>query len=226
MSIEINGKVFEDENAPDALKAKLALVESEKEGVVNELKGDRTKNREAIEKKEKEITDLQEALKAAATKNVTVPTEDDKIASVVKAVFAERDGTKAQSDKKAAFDKFVNEHKEYHPENDAGGIKRAALEKELAGLVSWVNPSATDDFAAVIGKANALLRGNDTSRQNPMNTPSSMPNSPSEQRVIDNSKLSSKETELIDRNGWTEEQYLKLKDKMPDYFDSLLSQMR
>lgn len=219
MSIEINGVVYEDDAA---LKAKIDEVEQAKTALTGELTDIRPKLRE----KDDLIKTLQDSLTEATKKNVEAPTEEEKIARIVAGVLSQKDVETAKNNQKSAFDKFVNEHKEFHPDNDPAGIKRAALERELNGLTAWVTPSTSEDFAAVIGKANALLRGPDTPRQTNTGTQSSMAPSYSAPANIPDDKLSSKERDLIERNGFTEEKYLSLKAKMPDYIEGLLEQMR
>jgi hypothetical protein len=208
--------------SPEQLKSKIAQLESEKSNLVDELKGDRSKNRDALTAKESEIEDLKVLLTQAIEKNNSAPTEDEKIANVVRAVLNEGKQEDAAKNKKAAFDKFVAEHTEYHPDNDAGGLKLKALEKEFSSF-NTTGIVSIDDFVAVVGKAERLLRDTDTSRQTETITVPSTP-APSvapRSTVVD--KISPSERAVIERNGWTEERYLKLKDSNPDLVASLVA---
>jgi len=221
MSIEIDGVVYED-NAPEALQAKVVKLETEKSNLVAEITTDRTKNREAITAKEAEIETLKGLLKEASDKNTQAPTEEEKIAQVVKAMLTQKEGETAVLNKKSAFEKFVNEHTEYHPDNDPGGLKRSALEKEFNGFNTG-GLFEVDDFVTVVGKADRLLRDTDTSRQPDSTYVPSTPSSGTAPKSTPVDQLSQGEKELIARNGWTVERYLKLKTSMPGLADTLLS---
>lgn len=204
------------------MTAKLATLETEKLNLVEELKNDRSNSRTKLDSKDAEIANLTALLADAAKKNNAAPTEEEKIASVVATVLAQRDGLTATQNKKLAFDQFVNAHTEYHPDNDVGGLKLAALSQEFAsfntaGLVS------VDDFGVVVGKAHLLLRGTDTSRQTENQPILSSPAPASQPRqVVLDGKLTPLEQAVVARNGWTEERYLKLKESNPELVESLV----
>lgn len=206
------------EKSVDELKAELAKLESDKQSLVGETQ----ELRKSRQEKEDEIATLKAALVAAAEKNQANP-EEQKIAEVVQKILGNEIQKSAERNREAAFTKFVAENNEYHPDNDPGGLKLLALKREFAsfntsGLVE------TDDFVKVIGKANALLRGTDTSRQTPMDTNpySSTTSSPAAPPVRAESKVSDAEKKLIEQNGWTEDEFLKLKAKMPDMIEGLI----
>lgn len=206
--IEPNGAPQE---SVDELKAKIAQLEADKVSIVGELTDTRPKLRE----KDEAIKLLSEQLVAAAKKNEDNP-EEAKIAAIVAKTLQQRDGERAAGNRKAAFEKFVNEHKEYHPDNDTGGIKRAALEKELGDISSWNTVVETEDLVAVIRKADGYLRGGGTSRQTQVDNPYSS-SSPSftAPTGTPTSKLTPLEKELVERNGWTEDKFLKMKELNP-----------
>lgn len=200
-----------------ALQEKVTKLEADNVSLV----GETTEGRKIRQDKDKEIADLKELVRQATEKNNLNP-EEDKIAAVVaKALALEKQG-QAAANKTKAFEAFVNSHKEYHPDNDPAGIKKAALERELANLNPWNTAVEVGELTAVIEKANTYLRGHDTPR-NADGTPitSTPPTVPSPKSLPDN-ELSPKEQQLIDRNGWTKEKYLGLKAKMPDFVDTLL----
>lgn len=199
----------------EELKAKIATLEADKLALVGEL----TDNRPKLREKDEAIELLKTQLQAAVEKNTATP-EEAKITEAVEKLLSAKEGERALANKKAAFDKFVSENKEYHPDNDVGGIKKAALEAQFnrfnqTGIVE------VDAFVKLIGDANALLRGHDTSRQ--PNTPVlSTPSSVTTPAALPDNELSPKEITLINNNGWTKEKYLELKGKMPDFIDGLL----
>lgn len=204
----------------EELQAKLAEAEQAKAALTGELTDTRPKLRE----KDDLINTLKEQLKAATDKNNENP-EEEKIRKAVEAQLAKDRATTAEANRKKAFEKFVAGNKDYHPDNDQGGLKKAALEKELANLNTWNTLTETEDLIAVIGKANTYLRGVDTSRQNDTTVApySSTTNSPAAPVGDDKDGLSPSEKKLIERNGWTKEKYTALKAKMPDYVENLVA---
>lgn len=205
------------EKSPEELKAEIASLESAKAALTGELTDTRPKLREAQEK----IDLLTEQLKAAVEKNQANP-EEQKIAEVVQKILGNETQKSAERNREAAFTKFVTENNEYHPDNDAGGLKLAALKREFAAF-NTTGLVETEDFVQVIGKAHALLRGTDTTRQTttaqPYSSTSSQPAAPA---VVVDSKLTEQEKKLVEENGWTEEKFLKLKAKMPDVIEDLI----
>lgn len=205
------------EKSVDELKAEIATLEAAKVALTGELTDTRPKLREAQEK----IDLLTEQLTAAVQKNQANP-EEQKIIEVVQKVLGTETQKSAEKNREAAFTKFVADNNEYHPDNDTGGLKLAALKREFAqfnttGLVN------TEDFATVIGKAHALLRGTGTPSQTTTVTPySSTPSQPAAPSAPTDSKVSPEEAELIKQNGWTEERFLALKAKMPGVIEDLI----
>lgn len=222
MEIENKG-VVPAGKTPDELTAEIAKLQQDKESLV----GETTELRRSRADKETEITSLKELLKQATEKNNSNP-EEERIATIVAKTLAIKESERAISNRKAAFDRFVDSHKEYHPDNDPGGLKRAALERELTELNSWKVGVEVDDLVKSIGKADAYLRGHDTTRhtETPATPYSSTPSTPPASPGRKDAKVSETEQKLIDRNGWTEEHFLSIKAKMPDFVDSLLAGVR
>lgn len=202
------------------LQAKIATLESEKTNLVGELTQGRETNRTKLSEKEAEIETLKTALAAAVEKNQANP-EEQKIMEVVQKVLGNETQKSAERNRDAAFTQFVTENNEYHPDNDTGGLKLAALRREFAGF-NTTGLVEREDFLKVIGKAHALLRGTDTPRQTTDNPYSSTPSQPAAPAVSPVTKVSEHEKKVIEANGWTEEQYLKLKDKYPDMIEDLI----
>lgn len=205
----------------EELQSEIVKLETDKQSLIGETQEIRKSRQEATE----QVETLKELLKAATEKNNANP-EDQKIEEVVRKALAQRDQQSATSNRKTAFDKFVSENKDYHPDNDAGGLKMAALEREFAGF----NTSALvaeEDFVKVIGKAHALLRGTDTQRQiDPAQPESSLSNNPAQPHITQDKDLSDTEAKLIQRNGWTKERFLALKAKMPDMVEDMVRDVR
>lgn len=215
MTIPNNEPAPQTEDA-EVLRAKIAQLEQDKLALTGELTDNRPKLRDANE----QIELLKTQLTAAVQKNDANP-EDKKIEDVIRRVLGNKEQVDADKNRKAAFDQFISEHKEYSPDNDPGGVKKSALEREfgnfnLTGLVE------TTDFKARIEKADRLLRGSTIRETENGNEPnSSGPSSTTAIEPENSTKLSPREKEVIERNGWTEAQYLSLKTKMPGYVESL-----
>ena len=180
---------------------------------------------EELKTKRKEAADLKVKFEEA-TKDLIIPDETTKVAEIVKKVLSEEKMSNAVSGKKEAFEKFINDHKEFHPDNDPTGLKREALETKLK---RFNTESITDmaEYYDLIGEAQLLLTGNDdqanTSRVN--NPYSSTPQNRMVPQKIVNDKLNSKERKLVERGSATEEQILKMREKRPAYLASLLERV-
>ena len=202
------------ENGDETITPEEAKLLKESLGnTVEELKVLRKKN-----------SDLAEELKKKS--ETVVPTEETKVAEIVKKVLTEEKMSSAQSAKKQAFEKFITEHKEFHPDNDPTGLKRQALETKLS---RFNTESITDlaEYYEVIEEAQLLLTGNDnqsnTSRVN--NPYSSTTQNRMTPKPIVTDKLSPKERKLVERGSATEEQILKMRVNKPSYLNSLLERV-
>lgn len=203
------------------LKAQIATLTTEKENVVGELKEDRTKRQELQEQVETLQKALEDAVKANAAKQ-----DPNDIATTVQQLLdqklSERDASIAKGNKVAAIERFVSEHKEFHPENDTTGKRREALENAMkrfntAGLISEA------DFYAVVKDAARLL-GTDTVPTDPSEKPDipSGPTSSGEPKTVDVSGFTEQEKKLMEKNGMSPERFKALKEKNPNYIQDLL----
>ena len=154
-------------------------------------------------------------------------TDEEKLELLLDKKLQEKEALDAQANKKAAFEKFVTDNKEFNPENDPTGLKRDALQKKF-NRFNTEGLTNVDDFLTVIGEAKTLLLGNDK----PIDTSKSI-NSYSNPGKINNnisggreSKLTPKELKLAQQTGKSEEQILKLKQKNPEYLEGLLEYVR
>lgn len=205
------------EKTAEELQAEIAKLQADKTALV----GETTELRKSRQEKDEEIKVLQDAVKAATEKNAANP-EEQKIADVVQKILGNESQKSAERNREAAFTKFVTDNNEYHPDNDTGGLKLAALKREYAGF----NTSGlveTDDFVNVIGKAHALLRGPDTPRQTTETPYSSTTSTPVAPAAPQNDKLSDQEKKVMEQNGWTETQFTTLKAKYPDMVAELIA---
>lgn len=199
------------ESTPDEVSALKETLSN----VVEELKELRIKNRELTEKPAEE----------------TKPAVDDettKILNVVKQVLSEEKVSKAKTNKQVAFEKFITDNKEFHPDNDITGLKLKALENKIARF-NTDGITETEDFYSVFKEANILLGGIDsqtkTSRevQNPYSSTPQTKITP--QKNLDG-ELSPKEKALVDRGSATKEQILKMRETKPAFLAQLLDKVR
>lgn len=205
-----------DKELEAAKVEKLEKLEKDNTSMVEELKAMRNK-----------LGTAEGLLKAQTDKKLEVEkpkdlTEDDKIALAVKKVLDDKDASNAQANKKAAFEKFVTDNKEFSSENDPTGLKRNALEEKF-NRFNTEGLSTIDDFIAVIGEAKTLLTGNDKPLETPKDKnpyPNSAPKSSPEGK--EEEELTPKELKLAETTGRTKEQILKLKNSDPDYLEGLL----
>lgn len=197
---------IEVEESAEELKAKLT-------NVVEELQKERQQKGVYKELYEKVTTKQEEK----------TPIDEDEITKKVKEVLGQFKASEAQDNKKSAFEKFITEHKEFHPGNDITGMKRMALEQKVnafntSGLTKY------DEFYSVIRDAYKLLGGSDTTPEpskevkNPYSDTPIVEVTPKES---DTTGITQAEKALYERNGWTKEKFLSIRAKNPDLINQL-----
>jgi len=150
---------------------------------------------------------------------------DKKIADALLA----REQQEADRNWQKAQDSFVAKHKEFHPDNDAGGLKKAALDRELKFL-NRAGLTAVEDLESVLEKARILVTTTVSSPVQPVRVDPSIPRSAPEPHATEGSKLTAKELRVLDQlnslgaSVWTEERFLKLKEKDPGFVERTLAQ--
>lgn len=189
-----------------------------------------TELREKKQLTEAEAEELRKKLSERDGSGAGQDLNPDKVVEItsetVRKILADQDIEKAKANKRAALAAFQAKYKEFHPENDEGGLKLSALEKELenfnlSGLVSET------DFLARFEKARNLVVGSGQVQPDGGTDPNPLPpngggSAPQAKESIDN-QLTSKEMQIIDRTfGGDKERYLKIKAKRPDYVATLL----
>lgn len=217
-----DGTDFLDENGE---KVPIEVTDDKKEtakvigNLVEELKESRLK-----------LATAENLLKANAEKKPegeTKPlTDDEKLDLAITKKLAEKSASDAQANKKAAFEKFVTENKEFHPDNDPTGLRRDALQKKV-NQFNTEGLQTVEQFLSVIGDAKKLLLGSDTevytsTRKNLDSFPTPKPDPAGRQPEV----LNPKELKLAAMPGNTKEKILKLKAKNPDYLAELLKYVR
>ena len=116
---------------------------------------------------------------------------------------------------------YPQRNKEFHPDNDPGGLKWAVLQKEFDGFNTG-NLTSETEFQIVLNKAKRLV----TQREEGTVT-ETLPNdttiAPTTPKVRVDSKLSSEEQRVLKQLDWSEERYLKVKLAQPDFVRTLLN---
>lgn len=210
----------------DEMVEKLAGTTQSNANLVAEIK-------ELREKKQISDAEAEELRKKVTERQETTPSGDlspEKIAELAtesaKKVLSERDSETAKQNKEAAFNAFFATHKEFHPENDEGGLKRSSLEKKLSRF-NLDGITSQTDFMAVLEDARNLVVGNGEARTEPGRDPNPLPpnggGGSAPVKEAQDTQLTSKEMQIIERSfDGDKERYLKIKAKRPDYVATLL----
>lgn len=199
---------------------------------VTELKEKLTNVVEELKKERQEkgmYKELLDKAKETPESPKTPDAEVDKIVNVVKEVLNQEKASKAKTNKQVAFERFITENKEFHPENDITGLKRKALEDKIARRFNTDGLSEVEDFEQVIREAHILLKNNDSSfevSKEVKNPYSTTPVSKTTPTVKDDKNLSVKEKKLIEQGSITLEKLLKLKETRPEFLEGLLEYVR
>lgn len=144
------------------------------------------------------------------------------VTQVVESLLQQKEQERAKQNRRKAFEKFVIDHKEYHPENDSTGLKRERLENEFSKF-NLNGVTETEDFYDFIKKANTLINPSGSTERKTVNPYPTDPSSTSaDQDVRDPYALTKEEKNLAQKTGWTEEKLKDLKKKDPEYLETLL----
>lgn len=202
------------------VQAELSEIKTTLTGVVEELKISRKEKADAEAKALAAETKLKEKEEPKGNEGTPNVTEE------VQKALAKEKGEAATRNRERAIAAFKEKHKEFHPDNDAGGIKFSALESKLSRF-STAGLTEESDFSAILDDAYVLLNptkvGSDSKVIIPGASTSSQSGSPKESDTT--GQLSSKEATVIERLGWTKEKFLDQKAKRPSYIASLLNYM-
>lgn len=220
---EEQGNVVSQENYEDVVE-KLASKTQNETNLVAEIKELREKKRIA----ETDAESLKEKLAKdkvveSTVKDINPTTVEEITRQTLAAALAERDAETTKTASNTAMSTFVNSHKEFHPDNDVGGIKMAALEKKLA-MFNTSGLRNESDFRNVLEEASRLISSTEVKEQ-PSNPTVTEPtgSGAAVPKESQEDKLTSQELQIIDRvfDG-NRERYIKQKAKRPDYVRTLL----
>lgn len=153
-------------------------------------------------------------------------TDDEKLEALVDKKLKEKEASNAVANKKTAFEKFVTENKEFHPDNDPTGLRRDALQKKV-NQFNTEGLATVEEFLSVIGDAKTLLLGNDTTIETSKDKKlDSFPTPKGDPAGKRNEELTPKELKLAQMPGQSKDKILKLKAKNPEYLETLLEFVR
>jgi len=205
--VEISKEVF------DQLSALPNIVS----GLVEELK---------TERKDKQTAQAErDAALVAAAQNPEVVTppagqpEDPEV--VVRRVLAEQAKGDAQAARDRATAKFKETHKEFHPDNDPGGLKYAAFERTL-GKLNTSGAQTEEDHLALFGDALTLMNRPAASEEQIITPYADTPTDGGTPTAANPNGLTPKEKRVIAGLGWTEEKYLNMKKSRPAYVKQMI----
>lgn len=209
----------------DEMVEKLADATQSKSNLVNEVTELRKKNQIT----ESEKADLLKQIEAS-TVQPTGDLDSTKVAELAeqaaKRILSERDSKTAEDNKKAAFAEFLEKHKEFHPDNDEGGLKFSSVERKLSRF-NLSGMTSKEDFMSALEDARNLAVGGSQPSKEEGRDPNPLPpaggNGTTTVREAQSTSLSPKELAIVDRTfGGDKERYLKIKEKRPDYVATLL----
>jgi cell division septum initiation protein DivIVA len=210
--------------AYNELVEKLANETQSKASLVAEIKDLREKKQISEAEAEAAREKLEAAKAAPASVEEFTPQRVAEVAEeAAQRVLRNREREEAKGNRAAAMDAFIAEHREFHPDNDEGSLKMAALERKLERF-NLSGLQSVSDFKSVFEDASRLVGGIQPDNGSPENPNPLPPNGGgTSPKSAESTVLSSKEMKIIDRTfGGDKERYLKIKAKKPDYVASLL----
>ena len=215
METEYEGKTPEELIEILATKdADIAKAESDKTATVGELKDLRTKKQEL------------EAQIEAQPKIEEKPGGGESTEAQFEAFLQKKQGEEAKKNRDKSIEDFRASHHEFSEAADPGGIKFAAFEREMSKF-NLDNLSSVDDFTSRFKEVHDFMnRGEEKGDKNVNVHKGTNRQAGGDAPTGDEHALDAGEKKLIDSMGWTQERYLKLKEKMPDYIDQQLSYQR
>lgn len=167
------------------------------------------------------VAELKELRQKKVDTGVSTEDVDKKIVEALQArerEDADRNWSKAQ-------ELFIAKNKEFHPDNDPGGVKKAALDRELK-LLNRNGLTTIEDLTTILDKAKILATSNVASPVVQVRIDPSLPASHPDPKSTDASNLTPKEQRLIEQMGWTQERYLKLKAKDSSFVEKTLRNLQ
>ena len=215
----------------------VVLSKTEHEELVKKLADESAAKTNLVEeitdlRKKKQITEAEaEELRKKLESAQEIPTEvgeltADKIAEIASKatqdVLAKNTEVTVASNKESALIKFKEKYKEFHSENDEGGIKIASLERKLERF-NINSLSSESEFLSVFEDAYKLLDKPETPDEPGQQIPTDPSTDGPKPGEVDTTNLTPQELKIIEQTfDGDKEAYLKQKAKRPDYVEKLL----
>lgn len=197
-------------------KEKLELIEqnAQKEQAIANL----TEELKELRKKK------QEAEERANKQPDQIPTSDLDVGKKIEEALEARKAVEIETAKTDALEEFKSKFKEFSDDNDPGGIKFTAFQKELSKF-SLDGLTTKEKILNRYKDAYDFMNRKKAEDDEPITPDPSIPNTPNEPNANDTVELSPNEDAVLKRMGWTKEKYLKLKAKQPEYVSSIFRQL-
>ena len=208
----------------DEIVEKLANAEQSTANLVSEIKDLREKKQIT----EAEAEELRKQVEGKSeTPSGSDPLSPEKIAEItsqtVSKILSEKKEADAKNALSEAIQEFQSGNKEFHPDNDQGGLKMSKIQSKLEQF-NLNGFSSKAEFSRVLADAKRLVSNSNPKIEDNapeiQDVPESSPNQP---KAGEGDKLSEKELKLIQNtfNG-DKERYMKIKDKRPEYVAQIL----
>lgn len=186
----------------------LKKAESDKTATVGELKDLRTKKQEI----EKELEEARKPKDQVPDGGESATQEQQ-----FEAFLQKKQQEDANKNKERALADFRSSHHEFSEASDPGGIKFAAFEREMAKF-NLSGLSSVDDFNTRFREVHEFMNRSKKPDES-ISLHNGTPRNPTEQTPANEGALDADDKKLIEQLGWTQERYLKYKEKNPAYVE-------
>lgn len=201
-----------------AAQAKLTEKDAQINGMSQELAGDRAKRQDL--QAERDVL----SVKVKELEGRIGGVQPTNVSEEVQKALLERDRQQAETNRTSAESSFKS-RKDFTPEADPGEIKFNAVKKKFA-MFDTSKLKTTEEFLAVWQDAYRLVNNQTHNTHIQNNQDMFSRNSGGAPREVETSQLTSEERSVVQRMGWTDDQFLKQKTKRPQYVESLMRGMR
>lgn len=196
----------------EILKSKdeeLVKAEQDKTATVGELKDLRAKKQEV----EAQLEDARKAKEQVPGGGESAKTNEQQF----EAFLEKKRQEESQKNKDKALADFRTSHHEFSEASDPGGIKFAAFEREMAKF-NLSGLSSVDDFNTRFREVHEFMNRSQKPDTN-VNLYQGTNRNTSEPAPKSEGALDAADKKIIAQLGWTEERYIKYKEKNPAYVE-------
>lgn len=194
-----------------------SLEELSKE--IERLKDDKSGMTEQIKELRKRAQEAEDRAKQTIVPEDKQPQETD-VQKAVQQVLQQERSKEAERNRALAFEKFLSQHKEFHPENDGTGMKQDALRKAFSRL-NVSTAVSIEEFTSYLSDA-ARLSGIDLEKsknqESVLHQFATMPldgGGAGKKEPDKDKKLTPEQEKIRKERGWSIEKYIETKSKHP-----------